>query len=84
MSEAVGNALYEVSTCLFSGCASRDVGRLIGACGLSEAIRFGSPSVVLRELSPNFGDGLTDQAAAVWDFEGADLATTIPSVNLTP
>ena len=37
------------------------------------------------EVSPNLGDGLTDQAAAVWDFEGTELATTsIPSVNLTP
>jgi hypothetical protein len=37
------------------------------------------------ELSPNFGDGLRVQAAAVWDFEDAELAaTSIPSVNLTP
>ena len=37
------------------------------------------------EVSPNLGDGLTDQAAAVWDFEDAGLAaTSIPSVNLTP
>src|SRR4051794_14664715 len=37
------------------------------------------------ELSPNFGDGLRVQAAAVWDFEDAGLAaTSIPSVNLTP
>lgn len=37
------------------------------------------------ELSPNVGDGLRVQAAAVWDFEDAGLAaTSIPSVNLTP
>ena len=37
------------------------------------------------ELSPNLGDGLRDQAAAVWDCEDAELAaTSIPSVNLTP
>jgi len=37
------------------------------------------------ELSPNLGDGLMDQAAAVWDCEAAGLtATSIPSVNLTP
>jgi hypothetical protein len=37
------------------------------------------------ELSPNFGDGLRVQAAAVWDCEDAGLAaTSIPSVNLTP
>jgi hypothetical protein len=37
------------------------------------------------ELSPNLGDGLRDQAAAVWDCEDAGLvATSIPSVNLTP
>src|SRR5271165_7567606 len=36
------------------------------------------------ELSPNLGDGLRDQAAAVWDCEDAGLAaTSIPSVNLT-
>ena len=39
-----------------------------------------------KELSPNLGDGLRDQAAAVWDCEDAGLAaaTSIPSVNLTP
>ena len=38
-----------------------------------------------NELSPNVGDGLKDQAAAVWDCEDAGLAaTSIPSVNLTP
>jgi hypothetical protein len=38
-----------------------------------------------QELSPNLGDGLRDQAAAVWDCEDAGLAaTSIPSVNLTP
>jgi hypothetical protein len=38
-----------------------------------------------EELSPNLGDGLRDQAAAVWDCEDAGLAaTSIPSVNLTP
>ena len=37
------------------------------------------------ELSPNLGDGLRDQAAAVWDCEDAGLAaTSIPSMNLTP
>jgi hypothetical protein len=41
--------------------------------------------LVLDELSPNLGDGLRDQAAAVWDCEDAGLAaTSIPSVNLTP
>src|SRR5438874_10742959 len=35
-----------------------------------------------KELSPNLGDGLRDQAAAVWDCEDAGLAaTSIPSVN---
>jgi len=39
----------------------------------------------VKELSPNFGDGLRVQAAAVWAFEDAGLAaTSIPSVNLTP
>jgi len=39
----------------------------------------------IAELSPNLGDGLRDQAAAVWDCEDAGLAaTSIPSVNLTP
>jgi hypothetical protein len=38
-----------------------------------------------QELSLNFGDGLRVQAAAVWDFEDAELAaTSIPSVNRTP
>ena len=42
-------------------------------------------SSALAELSPNLGDGLRDQAAAVWDCEDAGLAaTSIPSVNLTP
>jgi hypothetical protein len=37
------------------------------------------------ELSPNVGDGLKVQAAAVWDWEDAGVvATSIPSVNLTP
>jgi hypothetical protein len=37
------------------------------------------------EVSPNFGDGVRVQAAAVWGFEDAGLAaTSIPSVNLTP
>ena len=41
-------------------------------------------SSVAPELSPNLGDGLMDQAAAVWDREAAGLAaTSIPSVNLT-
>jgi transposase len=40
---------------------------------------------IATELSPNFGDGLRVQAAAVWDCEDAGLvATSIPSVNLTP
>src|SRR3954452_20995948 len=30
---------------------------------------------LVEEVSPNLGDGLTDQAAAVWDFEGTELAT---------
>src|ERR1700704_2083732 len=33
-----------------------------------------------NEVSPNFGDG-RDQAAAAWAF---DLTTSIPSVNFTP
>jgi hypothetical protein len=42
-------------------------------------------SISKFELSPNLGDGLRDQAAAVWDCEDAGLAaTSIPSVNLTP
>ena len=41
--------------------------------------------MAMKELSPNLGDGLRDQAAAVWDCEDAGLAaTSIPSVNLTP
>jgi hypothetical protein len=37
------------------------------------------------ELSPNVGDGLRIQAAAVLGCEDAGLAaTSIPSVNLTP
>jgi hypothetical protein len=41
--------------------------------------------IEIAELSPNLGDGLRDQAAAVWDCEDAGLAaTSIPSVNLTP
>jgi hypothetical protein len=37
------------------------------------------------EPSPNFGDGLRVQAAAVWDFEDSRLAaTSVASVNLTP
>ena len=37
------------------------------------------------ELSPNFGDGLRVQAAAVWEREAAGaVATSIPSVNLAP
>jgi hypothetical protein len=40
---------------------------------------------VSQELSPNLGDGLRDQAAAVWDCEDAGLAaTSIPSVNPVP
>jgi transposase len=50
--------------------------------------RRGVPVVCMdarHELSPNLGDGLRDQAAAVWDCEDAGLAaTSIPSVNLTP
>jgi len=43
------------------------------------------PFGLQHELSPNFGDGLRVQAAAVWAFEDAGLAaTSIPSVNLTP
>ena len=42
-------------------------------------------AAVAEELSPNFGDGLRVQAAAVWACEDAGLAaTSIPSVNLTP
>ena len=68
-------------------------------CGAERAGVVG-PSIALRghfdpgaesdplhrdELSPNLGDGLRDQAAAVWDCEDAGLAaTSIPSVNLTP
>jgi hypothetical protein len=44
-----------------------------------------TPAPLGWELSPNLGDGLRDQAAAVWDCEDAGLAaTSIPSVNLTP
>ena len=40
---------------------------------------------ICDELSLNLGDGLRIQAAAVWDFEDAELAaTSIPSVNRTP
>jgi hypothetical protein len=55
------------------------------ACGRTD-MRKGMDGLAIQvELSPNFGDGLRVQAAAVWDFEDAELATTsIPSVNLTP
>jgi hypothetical protein len=40
--------------------------------------------LIAWELSPNFGDGLKDQAAA-WARGAAELPrTSIPSVNLTP
>ena len=43
------------------------------------------PPAFPPEISPNVGDGLKDQAAAVWAFESAGLAaTSIPSVNLIP
>ena len=42
------------------------------------------PQLREQELSPNFGDGLKDQAAA-WARGAAELPmTSIPSVNLTP
>jgi MFS family permease len=57
----------------------------IGAEGDRHGPRPGAPVLGLKELSPNFGDGLRVQAAAVWAFEDAGLAaTSIPSVNLTP
>jgi hypothetical protein len=50
-----------------------------------EGISCHSSGLHSAELSPNLGDGLRDQAAAVWDCEDAGLAaTSIPSVNLTP
>jgi hypothetical protein len=40
---------------------------------------------VIVELSPIFGEGLTDQAAAVWDWTSSGLAmTSHPSANFTP
>ena len=52
---------------------------------LSRSSLYYRPRPVPPELSPNLGDGLRDQAAAVWDCEDAGLAaTSIPSVNLTP
>ena len=52
---------------------------------MRERLREFSLSLHPEELSPNFGDGLRIQAAAVWAFEDAGLtATSIPSVNLTP
>src|SRR6266850_2393143 len=40
---------------------------------------------VERELSPNFGDGLAGQAAAVVGSRSVGLAmTSIPSLNVTP
>jgi hypothetical protein len=39
----------------------------------------------LGELSPNFGDGLAGQAAAVMGWRSVGLAmTSIPSLNVTP
>jgi len=35
------------------------------------------------ELSLNLGDGLTDQAAAVWARQSSVVATSSPSVNVT-
>src|ERR1700719_4466945 len=59
-------------------CRSGGKGQLLKVWA-SQARRVG------KELSPNLGDGLRDQAAAVWDCEDAGLtATSIPSVNLTP
>ena len=50
-----------------------------------DGISYQNPGGGLVEISPNVGDGLKDQAAAVWAFESAGLAaTSIPSVNLTP
>jgi len=68
---------------------------VIGEVGKPGRIEFERPATVLMavgqavlsdglELSPNFGDGLKDQAAA-WARGAAELPTTsIPSVNLTP
>ncbi len=51
----------------------------------SEGLSWGLAAAIKGELSPKFGDGLRAQAAAVWDCEAAGLvATSIPSVNLTP
>jgi len=56
------------------------------ALGSNVMVITGGPGVgKTTELSPNLGDGLRDQAAAVWDCEDAEFAaTSIPSVNLTP
>ncbi len=63
-----------------------DNARLVGyATKPLPAVADDSGSGLDTELSPNFGDGLRVQAAAVWAFKDAGLATTsIPSVNLTP
>ncbi len=42
---------------------------------------FGPPHA---ELSLNLGDGLKDQAAAVWAWQSSVVATSSPSVNFTP
>src|SRR5205085_12254327 len=48
-------------------------------------VRDAHRAALAEELSPNVGDGLRVQAAAVWGGEDAGLAaTSIPSVNLTP
>jgi photosystem II stability/assembly factor-like uncharacterized protein len=71
---------------LFAGCGETTTGE---KGHVLRTTNFGETWEILplssQELSPNLGDGLRDQAAAVWDCEDAGLAaTSIPSVNLTP
>src|SRR2546421_8216217 len=59
--------------------------RLSNTLGAEFCVEALEQALSQEELSPNLGDGLRDQAAAVWDCEDAGLAaTSIPSVNLTP
>jgi hypothetical protein len=78
---AAGGAAAEVEACRM---VSEKIETVLAlqALALTGGLGLTASSV---ELSPNLGDGLRDQAAAVWDCEDAGLAaTSIPSVNLTP
>src|SRR3954451_12664514 len=58
---------------------------LLAGCTTQPSGAAAPKNLALHELSPNVGDGLRVQAAAVLGCEYAGLAaTSIPSVNLTP